>query len=54
MVLTSMVLRLISKYRGSYLKGAVRSPLESLIKMFSPIICFGSVLMDLINDWRGE
>ena len=54
LVLISKVLRLISRYRGSYLKGASSSPLESLTKMFSPIICFGSVLMDLISNWGGE
>ena len=48
LVLISKVLRLISRYGGSYLKGASCSPLESLTKMFSPIICFGSILMDLI------
>ena len=37
-------------YRGSYLKGASCSPLESLTKMFRPIIYFGHVLMGLISN----
>ena len=45
------VLILISRYRGSYSKGAsYESPLESLTKMCSSIICVGSVLMDLISN----
>ena len=36
----SKVLRLISRYKASYLKGASFNPLESLTKMFSTIICF--------------
>ena len=54
LVLISKVLRLISRYKGSYLKDALCSPLESLTKMFSPIICFGSVLIGLISNWEGE
>ena len=50
LVLISKVLRLSSRYGGSYLKGASCSSLESLTMMFSPIICFGSVVMDLINN----
>ena len=42
---------LMSRYKGSYLKGTSSSPLESLTKMFSPIICFRSVLMDMISNW---
>ena len=38
------------RYGGSHLKGASCSPLESLTMMFSPIICFGSVLMELISN----
>ena len=38
LVLISKLLRLISRYRGSYLKGALFIPLESLTKMFSRII----------------
>ena len=37
------------KVRGSYLKGISCSPLDSLTKVFSPIIGFASVLMDLIS-----
>ena len=54
LVLISKVLRLISRYQGSYLKGASCSPLESFTKMFSPVIGFGSVLMDLISNWGVE
>ena len=50
LVLISKVLTLISRYRGSYLKDTSCSQLESLTKMFSPIICFGSVLMDLVSN----
>ena len=53
-VLIPKVLRLISRYPGSYLKGASSSPLESLTKIFSPIVGFGSVLMDLISNWGVE
>ena len=42
--------KIISRYRGSYLKGASCSSLESLTKMFSPIICVGSILVDLISN----
>ena len=42
------------KVRGSYLKDVSCSPLESLTKMLSPIICFESVFMDLISNWGGE
>ena len=45
---------LISRYRGSYLKGASCSPLESLTKIFSPIICLRSALMNLMGDWGDE
>ena len=51
MVLISKIPILISRCRGSYLKGVSCSPLESLTKIFSPIICLGSVLMDLISNW---
>ena len=54
MVLISKVLRLISGYRGSYLKGASCSPFKSLTMMFSPIICFRKVLLDLISNLGGE
>ena len=36
------------------MKGVSLSLLESLKKMFSPVICFGSVRMDLIGNWGGE
>ena len=42
------------KVQRFLLKGASRSPLKSLTKMFSPIICFGSVPMKLISNWGGE
>ena len=54
LVLNLKVLRLISRYRGSYLKGASCSPLESIKKMSSPVICFGSVLLALISNWGAE
>ena len=54
MVLISKILRLISRYKGSYLKGTSCCPLESLTKMFSTIICFRSVLMDIISNLGGE
>ena len=41
-------------YRGSHLKDASCSPHESLTRLFSPIICLGSVVMDLISNWGGE
>ena len=50
-VLILEALRLISRYIGSYLKGALD---EILTKMFSPIICFRSVLVDIISNWGGE
>ena len=52
--LISKVLRLISRYGGSYLRGESCSPLESLTKISSPIFCFGSILMDLISNGGGE
>ena len=52
MVLISKVLRLISRYKGSHLKGALCRPFQCLTKMFNPIIYFGSVLMDPITNWE--
>ena len=53
LVLISKILTLISRYKGSYLKGTPCCPPESLTKIFSPIICFRSVLMDIISNWGG-
>ena len=53
-VLISKALRLTSRCRSSYLKGASCRPFQRLTKMLSPIICFGSVLMDLITNWGGK
>ena len=54
LVLISKVLRLISGYRGSYLKGAPCHPLNSLAIMFNNVICFRKVLFNLISNWGGE
>ena len=53
-VLISKALRLIARYRDSYLKGALCRPFESLTKMSSPTIYFGIVLMDPITNLGGK
>ena len=45
---------LISRYRSSNMKDASCRPYQSLTKMFSSIICFGSVLVDLITNGGAE
>ena len=47
-------LKLISSYGGSYLNGASCTPLQSITKMFCPMIRFGNVLTDLITKWGGN
>ena len=46
----SKELRPVSRYKGSCWKDASCRPFQSLTKILTPIICVGSVLVDLIPN----
>ena len=48
MILTLNILRLISRYKGSYSKDSLHRPFqESSLRTFDPVLCFGKATMGL-------